>query len=129
MTEAQPSENIASPAPLVEVWRGLIVESRHRGHVVAVDGDGRVVARLGDPETVTFLRSSCKPHQAVPLVASGAAERFGLTDREIAVACGSHNGEALHEEAVASMLEKIGLGADALKCGVHEPFSRQVAQE
>ncbi|HYE16101.1 MAG TPA: asparaginase, partial [Pyrinomonadaceae bacterium] len=55
-------------APLVEVRRGRVVESRHRGHVIAVDGDGRVLASLGEPETVTFLRSSAKPHQAVPVV-------------------------------------------------------------
>jgi L-asparaginase II len=116
------------PAPLVEVRRGRIVESRHRGHVAVIDGDGHLVASLGDPDTVTYMRSSAKPHQAVPLVASGAAERFRFTDRELAVACGSHSGETVHAETVARMLEKIGLTADALKCGVHEPFDRQTAE-
>jgi L-asparaginase II len=115
--------------PLVEVRRGSIVESRHRGHVVAVDGRGRVHARLGEPETVTFLRSSSKPHQAVPLVLSGAADRFGFTPREIAVACGSHSGQDVHAETVAGMLRKIGLGEDALRCGVHEPFDQETARE
>ncbi len=115
------------PAPLVEVWRGAIVESRHRGHVVAVENDGRVVARLGAPETVTYLRSSAKPHQAIPLVVSGAMERFQLTDRELAIACGSHDGEPLHVETVAGMLRKIGLNKSALQCGTHEPFSREAA--
>jgi L-asparaginase II len=121
--------HVAEPAPLVEVWRGRLVESRHRGHVVALDGDGRVVARLGSPETVTYLRSSAKPHQAVPLVATGAADRFGFTPAELAVACGSHNGERAHVETVAGMLEKTGLGESALKCGVHEPFGREAAAE
>jgi L-asparaginase II len=116
------------PAPLVEVWRGAIVESRHRGHLAAVDGDGRLVAFLGEPETVTYLRSSGKPFQAVPLLTSGAAERFGLTEAELAVACGSHSGEDLHAETVARMLEKIGLGESLLKCGVHEPFDRATAE-
>lgn len=120
---------VPRPEPLVEIRRGGIVESRHRGHVVAVDGRGRVVARLGEPETVTYLRSSAKPHQAVPLVASGAADRFGLTPPELAVACGSHSGEPLHEETVAGMLRKIGLGESALKCGAHEPFSREAAEK
>jgi len=129
MSEAQ-QKRIMSPAvPLVEVWRGPIIESRHCGHIVAVDGDGHSVARLGEPEIVTYLRSSAKPHQAFPLVATGAAERFAFTDREIAVACGSHSGEPVHEETVAAMLQKIGLAESALKCGVHEPFSREVAQE
>ncbi|HJR08701.1 MAG TPA: asparaginase [Pyrinomonadaceae bacterium] len=121
------SDNIPTPAPLVEVTRGSITESRHRGHVVAVDGDGQIVARLGAPETVTYLRSSAKPLQAVPLVASGAADRFEFTPPEIAVACGSHSGEPLHEETVAAMLRKIGLDSSALKCGVHEPFDRETA--
>jgi L-asparaginase II len=117
--------DIPQPAPLVEVTRGGITESRHRGHVVAVDGDGQIVARLGSPETVTYLRSSCKPFQAVPLVVTGAADRFAFTPQEIAVACGSHSGEPIHEETVAAMLTKIGLDESALKCGAHEPFSRE----
>jgi L-asparaginase II len=120
---------VPRPEPLVEVWRGGVVESRHRGHVVAVDGRGRVVARLGEPEAVTYLRSSAKPHQAVPLVASGAADRFRLTPPELAVACGSHSGEPVHEGAVASMLKKTGFDESALRCGTHEPFSREVASE
>lgn len=123
------NQNITTPAPLVEIWRGEIVESRHRGHIVACEPDGKIIASLGAPETVTYLRSSAKPHQAIPLIASGAADRFGFTPQEIALACGSHNGEAIHVETVAVMLKKIGLDASALKCGVHEPFSREVTRE
>lgn len=116
-------------APLVEVWRGPIIESLHRGHLVAVDSDGKTVAELGAPETVTFIRSSGKPFQAIPLITSGTADRFGFTDQEIAIACGSHSGELIHVETVQSMLKKIGLSEDALKCGVHEPFSVEVSRE
>ena len=116
-------------AALVEVMRGEVVESRHRGHVAAVDGDGRLVARLGVPETVTFMRSSAKLPQTVPLLASGAAERFRLTDEEVAVACGSHSGQDFHAETVAGLLRKIGLDESALKCGSHEPFDAQTARE
>src|SRR6266850_3229128 len=118
-----------APASLVEVWRGPIVESRHRGHLTAVDGKGATVAELGLPETVTYLRSSGKPFQAVPVVSSGAADRFGFTEQEIAIACGSHSGEPIHVDTVRSMLDKIGLDESALKCGVHEPFSAEVARE
>ena len=119
------ANNLEVPAaePLVEVTRGAITESRHRGHVVAVEPDGRIVAHLGAPETVTFLRSSAKPHQAIPLITSGAADRFGFSEKEIALACASHSGEPMHTEVVASMLKKIGLRPEALKCGTHEPFS------
>jgi L-asparaginase II len=127
----QPSENnreIPSAEPLVEVTRGGITESRHRGHVVALNPDGTLIANLGRPETVTYLRSSAKPHQAIPLIASGAADRFGFTEKEIALACASHSGEPIHTEIAASMLKKIGLGPEALKCGIHEPYSVEVAR-
>src|SRR5438552_856701 len=114
---------------LVEVWRGPIVESRHRGHIAAVTGEGKTVGALGAPDTVTFLRSSGKPFQALPLLTSGAADRFGFTVQEIAIACGSHSGEPGHVETVHSMLRKIGVDERALKCGVHEPFSAEVARE
>lgn len=116
-------------APLVEVWRGQIVESRHRGHLIAVDARGRVAASLGAGDAVTYLRSSAKPFQALPLLTTGAAERFGFTDKEVAIACGSHNGEPMHVEVVESMLRKIGSNANALQCGVHEPYSVEVARE
>jgi len=116
-------------APLVEVWRGPIIESLHRGHLIAVNGEGETVAELGTPKTITFIRSSGKPFQAIPLITSGAADRFGFTDDEIAIGCGSHSGEPIHVETVQSMLKKISLGEDALKCGVHEPFSVEIARE
>jgi L-asparaginase II len=121
------NENAPNAAPLVEVWRGRVVESRHRGHVAALDGDGRLVARLGEPDTVTYLRSSAKPFQALPLVTTGAADRFGFDETELAVACGSHSGEDSHASTVARMLEKIGLDESFLKCGTHEPYDGATA--
>jgi L-asparaginase II len=133
MSAEQPAgieaQQVPLAEPLVEVRRGGITESRHRGHVVAIEPDGNVVAFLGVPRNVTFLRSSAKPFQAMPLLVSGAAERFGFTDREVALACASHNGEPIHTELAASMLQKIGLGPEALKCGVHEPYSADAARE
>jgi L-asparaginase II len=122
-------QQIPIAEPLVEVRRGGITESRHRGHVAAVEPDGNVVASLGAPYTVTFLRSSAKPLQALPLLLTGAAERFGFTDEEVALACASHNGEPIHTRIVASMLKKIGLGPEALRCGVHEPYGVEAAAE
>ncbi len=122
------NSHVPEAAPLVEVRRGPIVESLHRGHVAAVDGEGRLVASLGEPETVTYLRSSAKPFQAVPVITSGAAERFRLTEAELAIACGSHSGEDLHAATVARMFGKAGLDESFLKCGVHEPYDRTTAE-
>ncbi|HSE19762.1 MAG TPA: asparaginase [Pyrinomonadaceae bacterium] len=121
------SQQIPIAEPLVEVKRGSITESRHRGHIVVVDPAGNIIASLGAPENVTYLRSSAKPFQAMPLLTSGAADRFGFTEREIALACGSHNGEPIHTELAASMLKKIGLGVEALRCGAHEPYGVEAA--
>lgn len=127
---SNPSDAVAGmPASLVEVWRGPIVESRHRGHLTAVDGTGETITALGLPETVTYVRSSGKPFQAIPVIVSGAAQRFGFTEQEVAIACGSHSGESIHVDTVKSILGKIGLDESALKCGVHEPFSAEVARE
>lgn len=120
-------QQIPIAEPLVEVRRGAITESRHRGHIVVIEPDENIVAYLGSPQTVTFLRSSAKPFQALPLITSGAADRFDFTDREVALACASHNGEPIHTELAESMLQKIGLGPEALKCGIHEPYGIEAA--
>ncbi|HEX8397364.1 MAG TPA: asparaginase [Pyrinomonadaceae bacterium] len=112
---------------LVEVTRGGIIESIHRGHLAVVDGDGNLIASLGNPETVTFLRSAGKPFQAIPFLLSGAAERFGFTEKEIALACASHNGELIHTTTAARLLEKGGFSEKDLRCGAHDPFSNEIA--
>src|SRR5262249_16852913 len=105
----------ATPAALVEVWRGEIVESRHRGHLIAVEPSGKSITELGSPDAVTYVRSSGKPFQALPVITSGAADHFGFTEQEVAIACGSHSGEPIHVDAVRSMLSKAGLDETALK--------------
>lgn len=105
--------------PLLELTRGGIVESIHHGALAVADAQGRLVASFGDPRAVTFLRSSAKPFQALPLVEIGAAEAFGLTPREIALACASHKGLDMHAEALSTMQQKIGVTEGELLCGVH----------
>jgi L-asparaginase II len=117
----------APPAPLAEVTRGPLVESVHLGHAAVVTGDGRLVRALGDPDAIVFLRSSAKPFQAMPALLDGAAGRFGFTDAEVALACGSHEGEPLHVETARRMLEKAGLGPDALRCGLKPPLNEDEA--
>lgn len=113
---------------LVEVVRGGVLESSHCGALAVLDADGAVVAQLGDTLRPIFPRSAVKVLQALPLVASGAAEQLGLNDEELAVACASHGGEEVHATVVAKMLAKAGLDADALECGAHWPYLESAAR-
>lgn len=106
---------------LVEVIRGALVESRHRGAVVVLDADGATVLALGDTGQPVYPRSAVKPLQALPLVESGAADRFGFGDAELALACASHGGEPAHVEVASRMLARAGLDGTALECGAHWP--------
>ena len=106
---------------LVEVLRGSLVESAHRGAVCVVDADGATVLALGDVASPIFPRSAVKALQAMPLVETGAADRYRLDDEELAIACGSHGGEPAHVAAVERMLARAGLDATALECGAHRP--------
>jgi len=112
---------------LVEVYRGDIVESRHRGSAVVVDTAGRTVWSVGDPDTCTFMRSSAKPVQALAVVESGAYDSFGIEPRELAVMCASHGAEPFHVEAVLGILHKLGLEEVRLQCGSHWPSHRPSA--
>lgn len=103
----------------VEVTRGNLIESRHRGMAVVVDGDGAIVFSAGDIEGGVFPRSACKAMQALPLMESGAADAFGFGDKELAFACSSHSGEDAHAELAASMLARAGRDESALECGAH----------
>jgi len=113
--------------PLVEVTRGDRVESVHLGAVAVVDAAGRLRAHVGDPDLVTFLRSTAKPLQALSLVESGAADAFEFGPCEIAIACGSHSGSDAHADVVRAMLARIGLDEFALRCGAHRPGDRPTA--
>jgi L-asparaginase II len=107
---------------LVEVTRGGAIESVHRGAIAIADAEGRFVHALGDVTAPVYPRSALKPLQAVPLVTSGAAQRFSLGDKELALACASHAGEPFHVEAVAAWLARIGASEADLACGPHLPF-------
>jgi L-asparaginase II len=106
---------------LAEVTRGGIVESVHDGMVAVVDADGNLVASAGNPDAVIFYRSSAKPFQAIPVIESGAADRFGFTPAELALCCASHHGSLMHKEQVTAMLAKLGLDPGALQCGAPLP--------
>ncbi|RLL72304.1 asparaginase [Paenirhodobacter hankyongi] len=109
--------------PMIELWRGGMLESVHAGHAV-VFGPGGIEAAWGDPEAVIFPRSSCKMLQALPLLESGAADAAGLSERQLALSCASHSGAALHRDAVAHWLSDLGMAEGDLRCGVHMPWDK-----
>ncbi|MBL0936218.1 MAG: asparaginase [Rhizobiaceae bacterium] len=111
---------MANPV-LVEVKRGNVIESRHRGALSAFDGDGKEMLSIGDVARPVFPRSAVKSIQALPLIESGAADAYGFTDADLALACASHAGETRHADRAASMLARAGLDASALECGAHWP--------
>lgn len=122
MNNAPPETGLPEDAPLAAVRRGAMVESVHRGRIVFCDPTGEVLEAIGDPDCYVYARSAAKPFQALPLVLSGAADAFGLTTEELAIACASHNGEEPHLAAVRSILVKAGLSEHDLQNGAHPPF-------
>lgn len=129
----QKTTNAKTNPVLVEVCRAGVVESQHRGAFCVVDAKGNTVLSQGDISQPIFPRSSIKAIQALVLLESGAADAFGFSAEEIAIACASHGGEVLHVGVVQSMLHKMGLSGALLQCGAHwpmyEPAGRHLAME
>jgi L-asparaginase II len=114
---------------LVEITRGDLVESVHRGSIAIADAKGNIRLALGDLKTPVYPRSSLKPIQALPLLEAGAAEAFGLGDEDIALACASHSGEPMHTKRVAAWLARIGCIESDLACGAHPSRYEPVAED
>src|SRR6202161_95843 len=113
---------------VVEATRGNLVESAHRGSGAVVDTDGRVVMAFGNTDRVVYPRSAVKAFQALPLVASGAADRLGLVEKEIALSCASHSGSEDHVATARGILAKAGYDERALECGAHWPLGEDEAR-
>lgn len=118
----------ANPPLTIEVTRGDMVESRHRAAAVVMDASGQTLHAWGDAERLVYPRSAIKPIQALALIETGAAERFAVTEAEIALASASHGGTALHTGAVGAWLKRLGLGERDLECGAHPPLDEEAAQ-
>lgn len=114
---------------LVEVYRNTVLESFHRGVVCIVDKDGKVIFSEGDIQQVCYPRSAMKLIQVMPLLELGGMEKFVFSLEEIAIMCGSHNAEPDHLRVVNSILHKIGLDKESLKCGPQYPTSKRDADE
>jgi L-asparaginase II len=111
--------------PVAEVVRSGFVEGRHHGSVAVLGADGSVLASAGDPYGPMFPRSSNKPMQAVAMLRSGLA----LAPEELAVACGSHNGEPMHVDRVRAILRGGGLTEDDLRCPPDRPLLESAWEE
>jgi L-asparaginase II len=111
------------------VFRGKYLESTHDIHIAVVRNDGKLLYFYGNPERLTFPRSSMKPFQAVPIVETGAADAFHYSGAELSLSCASHSGQKFHREAVLSILDKIGLDEGALQCGTHIPRDMESYKE
>src|SRR5690348_3473482 len=114
---------------LVEVTRGALVESRHRGAIAIVDPHGVLRAGIGDIDQAVFPRSAVKALQALALVESGAQDAYGFGDAELALASASHSGEPTHVKTAAAMLARAGRSAADLECGAHRPVFDGAARE
>ncbi len=116
------------PIPLVVSTRGTQdnlqqqIENTHYGCVAVVDRKGKLVAYAGDPNFMTFSRSTIKAFQATPFVNDGGVDELGLTPQELALMCSSHNGEAFHVAAANSILSKAQATVEQLQCGTHAPL-------
>lgn len=120
----------AARQPLViEVTRGPIVESQHQVMAVVTNEMGSMTNWWGNPNFLTAPRSAIKMLQALPLVESGAAEKYELDDKHIALACSSHHGEKDHLAALAQWMEKIHSSESTFTCGPHLPFNEAAAHE
>jgi L-asparaginase II len=113
---------------IAEALRGDRVESAHRGAGAVVDSSGAIVTTFGDIERPVYPRSAIKALQALPLLESGAADRLGLSAKEIALACASHAGEEDHVATARAMLAKAGRDESVLECGAHWPLGEAAAR-
>ncbi|CUH64702.1 L-asparaginase II [Thalassovita gelatinovora] len=120
---------MTNPIPMAEIWRGEFLENVHLGHAVICDDTGQIVEAWGDPEAVVLPRSSSKMIQALPLVESGAADKAGLTEEHLALACASHNAAAIHIDRVQAWLDHIGCTDDDFRCGPQQPRDTEIRNQ
>lgn len=118
----------AAYRPVYALSRGGLTESVHHGAFAVVSVSGELLASYGDPQLSTYLRSSAKPFQALPLILAGGIEYFGITAQELALICASHSGTDEQVEVLAGLQRKIGISEDQLQCGVHPPFHKPTAE-
>lgn len=121
-SEAPKLADLPKHVPIAVSTRGGFPENVFFGSLAVVNRSGKLIASVGDVDAPIFTRSALKPLQALPLVANARFAEYGLTAKEIALLCSSHNGEAIHADTAQRLLAKIGLNDAALQCGSHAPY-------
>lgn len=121
--------NVIMDEILIEEYRGELLECVHRGYICCVNEDGQVVYSIGDPGFVTFMRSSAKPIQAIPLIKRGIDTKYNLSNKEITVMTGSHRAEPFHVTALESIMDKVKIDEDELICLPTYPLSMNAKEE
>ena len=112
---------MTSAVPICEIWRGPFLECVHLGHAVICDDSGQIIKSWGDANATLLPRSSSKMIQALPLITSGAAHKYGLTTEQLALSCASHQGAKIHTDRVSAWLSDLGLADDDFRCGAQRP--------
>lgn len=102
----------------VRLLREGIVESTHHVQAVVSDERGRILSVAGNAETATFVRSALKPFQALAVTTTGTIERFGLTDKDLAIICSSHKGTIEQARQVFNILWRCDVDPSALHCPI-----------
>jgi L-asparaginase II len=113
---------MTSLVPLIDLTRGGTLECQHAGAIAVVDVHGKLLAQAGDPNWMTFTRSTLKALQALPFMEAQGPRHFGFGDRDVAMLCASHSGEPMHVEQIQGMLDKAGVSYRKLQCGCHVPY-------
>jgi L-asparaginase II len=113
---------MTSFVPLIDLTRGGALECQHAGAIAVVSTGGKLLASAGDPHFMAFTRSTLKALQALPFMEAGGPQQLGFDERDIAMLCASHSGEAMHVAQVQHMLDRAGVSYKKLQCGCHVPY-------
>lgn len=108
---------------LLHYTRAGHVENIHRGDIVAVNCEGKIIRAVGNSHLTMFWRSAAKPFQALPFVKNGGLEKYNISEEELAVLVSSHSGEENHVALVKGILKKLGLDESVLDCGILRPLN------
>ena len=117
------------PQIMCEIWRGSYLESVHTGMAVICDKEGEISHQWGDPNALILPRSSAKMMQAIPLIISGAEQKFSIGDDLLALACASHNAAEIHLSRVVGWLSHLGFSETDLRCGPQPSKDPHVKKE
>ncbi len=116
-------------AILTEEYRGDVLDLIHEGYVAVVDENSNVIKSVGNPDAVVYYRSASKPFQALPVIARGLDEKYGITEEESVLFSGSHLGESFHVNAIRSMFRKAGMDLNDLVMNPAQPGSTEANEE